>query len=55
VLSNPNVGVCLTAPSNLKQFEQNLAAVGEGPLGEDDMEFMHKFGDVVHAANHWFM
>jgi aryl-alcohol dehydrogenase-like predicted oxidoreductase len=55
VLSNPNVGVCLTAPSNLKQFEENLSAVREGPLSEDDMEFMHKFGDVVHQANKWFM
>jgi aryl-alcohol dehydrogenase-like predicted oxidoreductase len=55
VLSNPNVDVCLTAPSNLKQFEANLAAVRDGPLDEADMDFMRKFGDVVHAANHWFM
>jgi aryl-alcohol dehydrogenase-like predicted oxidoreductase len=55
VLSNPNVDVCLTAPSNLKQFNENLAAVREGPLGEADMDFMRQFGDVVHQANHWFM
>jgi aryl-alcohol dehydrogenase-like predicted oxidoreductase len=49
VLSNPAVDVCLTAPSNLKQLEENLAAFKEGPLAADDMAFMHKFGDAVHA------
>ncbi len=51
VLSNPNVDVCLTAPSNLKQFEENLAAVRQGPLSEDDMAFMRSFGDAVHRDN----
>ena len=55
VLSNPNVDVCLTAPSNLKQFEENLATVRQGPLHDSDMDFMRQFGDAVHAANHWFM
>ncbi|MEW5796048.1 MAG: aldo/keto reductase [Candidatus Zixiibacteriota bacterium] len=31
VLSNPNVHLCLTAPSNLKQFEANIAALQGGP------------------------
>ncbi len=51
VLSNPNVDVCLTAPRNLKQLEENLAAVRQGPLPEDDMQFMRGFGDVVHREN----
>lgn len=55
VLSNPNVNVCLMAPSNLKQFEANLEEVRRGPLGEVDMEFMRQFGDAVHAQNKWFM
>ncbi|MDZ7363291.1 MAG: aldo/keto reductase [candidate division KSB1 bacterium] len=55
VLSNPDVDVCLTAPRNLQQFEENLAAVCRGPLGEVDMEFMRQFGDAVHAQNKWFM
>jgi predicted aldo/keto reductase-like oxidoreductase len=55
VLSNPNVNVCLTAPNNLKQFEENLNEVRRGPLGEVDMEFMRQFGDAVHAQNKWFM
>ena len=51
VLSNPNVDVCLTAPRNLKQLEENLAAVRQGPLAEDEMAFMRSFGDAVHRDN----
>ncbi|MFB3826142.1 MAG: aldo/keto reductase [Bryobacteraceae bacterium] len=49
VLSNPHVDVCMTAPSNLKQLEQNLAALSAGPLPEDEMRFMREFGDTVHG------
>ncbi len=55
VLSNPNVDVCLNAPSNIKHLEENLAGVRQGPLDEDDMAFMRKFGDVVHHTKKWFM
>jgi aryl-alcohol dehydrogenase-like predicted oxidoreductase len=48
VLSNPNVDVCLTAPRNLRQLEENLAAIREGPLPPEDMDFMRAFGDAVH-------
>jgi aryl-alcohol dehydrogenase-like predicted oxidoreductase len=49
VLSNNNVDVCLTAPRNLKQLQSNLAAVEQGPLTADEMDFMSRFGDVVHG------
>ncbi len=55
VLSNPHVHVCLTAPTSLAQFEENLAAVRQGPLSEDDMAFMRAFGDAVHRRRKWFM
>lgn len=55
VLSNPSVHVCLTAPSNLRQFESNLAEVRRGPLAEDDMQFMRGFGDVVYRNYKYFM
>ncbi len=55
VLSNPNVDVCLTAPRSEKQLLENLEAVRQGPLPEDEMGFMRAFGDAVHAAKHWFM
>jgi predicted aldo/keto reductase-like oxidoreductase len=55
VLSNPHVHVCLTAPSNVDQFEENLAAVRQGPLDEGEMKFMRDFGDAVHGQGKWFM
>jgi aryl-alcohol dehydrogenase-like predicted oxidoreductase len=47
VLSHPAVHVCMMAPGNLKQFEQNLGEIRQGPLHEDDMQFMRSFGAVV--------
>ncbi len=55
VLSDPNVDVCLTAPSNLDQLVENIAAVRQGPLTEEEMSFMRRFGDAVHMSKHWFM
>jgi aryl-alcohol dehydrogenase-like predicted oxidoreductase len=55
VLSSPHVHVCMTAPSNLKQFEENLKSLNQGPLSEQEMEFMKKFGDAVHHTRKWFM
>ncbi|UCC43080.1 MAG: aldo/keto reductase [Candidatus Zixiibacteriota bacterium] len=48
VLSNPHVHVCMTAPSNVKQLEENLAAMGDGPLSEEDHAYLCKVGDAVH-------
>lgn len=54
VLSNPHVDVCLAAPSNLRHFEEDLAALDQGPLPEDEMAFMREFGDAVHRIHHRF-
>lgn len=48
VLTDPHVQVCLTAPSNERQLEENLRAVRQGPLDAGEMEFLHRFGDAVH-------
>jgi len=55
VLSNPQVDVCLTAPTNLKQLAENLAALRQGPLSEEEMEFMREFGDAVYRRYKYFM
>jgi len=55
VLSNPHVDVCLTAPANLKQFEENIGSLEQGPLSEEEMAFMLKFGDAVRHTKKWFM
>jgi aryl-alcohol dehydrogenase-like predicted oxidoreductase len=47
VLSNPAVHVCMMAPGNLQQFEQNLAGIRQGPLTEEDVHFMRSFGAMV--------
>jgi len=49
-LSNPAVDVCLMAPGNLPQFEQNLAEIRRGPLDGGDLDFMRTFGDSVAGS-----
>ena len=48
-LTDPHVDVVLTGPKTMSQLEENLAAVKEGPLNEDRMAWMRKFGKVVHG------
>ena len=55
VLTNPNVDVCYTAPRHERELRENLAAVARGSLAEDDMDFMRRFGDVVHAQHSFFL
>lgn len=55
VLSNPHVHVCLAAPRDMRQLQDNLAAVARGPLPTQDLEFMRRFGDVVHQQHSFFM
>ncbi len=55
VLSNPNVDVALTAPTNARQLAENLAEVEKGPLTAEEMSLMRDYGDLVHARRKWFM
>jgi aryl-alcohol dehydrogenase-like predicted oxidoreductase len=57
VLSNPAVDVCLSAPSNLRQFEANLRAVRQGALDPDHLGYICNFGDAVYgrARRHSFL
>jgi aryl-alcohol dehydrogenase-like predicted oxidoreductase len=43
-LSNPLVDVVLTGPANREQLDQALAAVAQGPLADDHMTFMRRYG-----------
>ncbi len=54
VLSNPNVDVCLTAPTNERQLIENLSSLRKGPLDVEEMDFMRKFGDAVYQTKKWF-
>jgi aryl-alcohol dehydrogenase-like predicted oxidoreductase len=55
VLTNPNVDVVLTAPKNERELIENLHEVARGPLPEDEMAFMRRFGAHVHDQAGWFM
>jgi len=55
VMSNPSVDVCLTAPKNERELTGNIQAAREGPLPEDEMQFMREYGDLVHHSAGWFM
>lgn len=48
-LSNPHVDVVLNGPASLTQLEQNLAALERGPLSQEEMQWMRRFGQVVHG------
>ena len=54
VLSRPDVHVCLNAPSNEAQLQHNLSALRDGPLDEDEMQFMRQFGDAVYTVSRRF-
>ena len=47
--------VVLTAPRNERQFVENLAAVRQGPLPDEEMAFLRAYGDAVHRNAGWFM
>ncbi|MBU1985031.1 aldo/keto reductase [bacterium] len=55
VLSNENVDVCLTGPSNVRQLKENIAALEQGPMTAEEMQFMREFGDAVYRRKKWFM
>lgn len=55
VLSNPHIHSVLTSPRSERELRENIAAVRQGPLNEEDLAFMRTFGDVVHNQKRWFM
>ncbi len=55
VLSSPYVHVCMMAPSNARQFEENLSEVRKGPLNEEELSFIKEYGDLVRHTKKWFM
>jgi aryl-alcohol dehydrogenase-like predicted oxidoreductase len=50
-LSNPNVGMVLTAPASLEQLEANLKALEMGPISPEERSWLERIGDHVHALN----
>jgi aryl-alcohol dehydrogenase-like predicted oxidoreductase len=50
-LSHPAVDMVLTAPQNREQLECNLEALEQGPLSEDECEWLTRIGKHVHAKS----
>ncbi|MCP4581101.1 MAG: aldo/keto reductase [candidate division Zixibacteria bacterium] len=48
VLSNHNVNVCITGPSNAQQMEENLTALTGGPLSDEEMTRVKRIGDHIY-------
>jgi len=55
VLSNPHVHVVFMAPRSREELRENLAQVARGPLSPEEMGFMRRFGDAVHARHRFFL
>jgi aryl-alcohol dehydrogenase-like predicted oxidoreductase len=49
VLSNPDVNVCVTGPSNAEQMEENLKALDSGPLDEEEMARIKRIGKHIYG------
>lgn len=49
VLSNPDVDMCLSGARNRAELEDTLAALEAGPMDPDELAWMRRVGDAVHA------
>jgi aryl-alcohol dehydrogenase-like predicted oxidoreductase len=49
VLSNDNVDVCLTGPSDMAQMREALTALERGPLTVAEMDRIKRIGDHIHT------
>lgn len=48
-LSNPNVDLVVSAPKTGAQMRENMQAIEQGPLSDDDMARIRAFGKIVHG------
>lgn len=48
-LSSPHVSVTLSGPKNRQQLDANLDALDQGPMEEEEMVWMRRFGSAVHG------
>jgi len=49
VLSNPNVDACWTGAKNAAELDAALRALDLGPMSEDELGWMRRVGEHVHA------
>jgi len=54
VLADPHVDVVITAPSSIRQMQENLREVNKGSMSDEELAWMRRIGDAVYgrpAAN----
>ncbi|MBZ5498409.1 MAG: hypothetical protein LAP85_18580 [Acidobacteriia bacterium] len=49
VLSQPQVDVCLAGPGNFAQMREGLAALDRGSMSEEELDWMRRIGNHIHA------
>lgn len=48
-LSHPRVTATWMAVAGMEELEANLGVIAEGPLSPDELSYVRRFGDTVHA------
>lgn len=48
-LSHPRVDAVFCAPKSVEEMKDSLGALAKGLLSEDEMTWMHRVGDHIHA------
>lgn len=51
VMSNPSVNVCICGPKNHEEMAAALDALKKGAMGQDELQWMSVFGDIVHKES----
>jgi predicted aldo/keto reductase-like oxidoreductase len=49
-LSHPSVSVVLCGPKNQAELEEDVAGAAQGPLGQERLQEVRRFGDAVRAS-----
>lgn len=49
-LSHPMVDVVCMSPFNVRELDDNMAVLSEGPLDAEEREFVRRFGDAVYSS-----
>jgi predicted aldo/keto reductase-like oxidoreductase len=50
VLSRSEVDVCMTGPADAAQMQEALGALRQGPMSEDELEWMRRVGAWIHGS-----
>ncbi|MBI4907704.1 MAG: aldo/keto reductase [Acidobacteria bacterium] len=55
VLSNPAVDTVLTSPRSEAELVTTIRAIEQGPLDDEELQWIRRTGDEIRAASPWFL